>query len=226
MPVFQLSDKLIFPHPALAEPNGLLAIGGDLSVQRLLMAYSNGIFPWYSDGSPIMWWALNPRMVLFPDKFKLSKSLKQTLIKGHFTFTFDNAFVQVIQLCATSNRKAQDGTWITEEMKNAYIDLHNEGFAHSVETWNGDKLAGGLYGLSMGGAFFGESMFFEQRDASKAALYFLTETLKKWDFDIIDVQQETSHLRTLGAETVSLEVYLDILKKSLKRPTIKGKWCL
>jgi len=226
MPIFQLTEEMIFPHPYLAEPDGLLAIGGDLSVPRLLLAYSSGIFPWYSDDSPIMWWALNPRMVLFPDKFKLSKSLKQTLYRGHFSFTLDGAFEEVIRQCAQAKRENQDGTWITEEMQEAYLNLHREGYAHSVETWNGDFLAGGLYGISLGASFFGESMFFRQRDASKAALFFLTERLKKWNFDIIDVQQETNHMRTLGAETIPLDNYLNILKKSLKQPTIRGKWCL
>lgn len=225
MPVFQLSDDLIFPPPELAEPDGLLAIGGDLSVKRLLLAYSNGIFPWYSEDSPILWWALNPRMVLFPDQFKRSKSLQQSIKKHKFSFSCDRAFEQVIAQCAKIKRKDASGTWITHDMIDAYIALHKAGYAHSVETWNDGQLAGGLYGLSLGRVFFGESMFFIQRDASKAALSFLTEKLTEWQFDLIDVQQETNHLRHLGAITIPLERYLAILKKSLQLPTIKGKWC-
>jgi leucyl/phenylalanyl-tRNA--protein transferase len=225
MPVFQLSDDLIFPPPGLAEPDGLLAIGGDLSVNRLLLAYSNGIFPWYDEDSPILWWALNPRMVLFPDQFKLSKSLRQSIRKQNFSFSCDTAFEGVIVQCAKTIRKDQPGTWITDEMINAYINLHKAGYAHSVETRHDGHLVGGLYGVSLGRAFFGESMFYKQRDASKAALYHLTEKLKEWQFDLIDVQQETNHLRSLGAKTVPLETYLRMLKKSLKQPTIKGKWC-
>jgi leucyl/phenylalanyl-tRNA---protein transferase len=225
MPVFQLSDDLIFPPPGLAEPDGLLAIGGDLSIKRLLLAYSNGIFPWYDEASPILWWALNPRMVLFPDQFKLSKSLKQSIRKQSFSFSCDTAFERVIVQCAKAKRKDQPGTWITDEMIHAYISLHKAGYAHSVETRSDGHLVGGLYGVSLGRAFFGESMFFTQRDASKAALYILTEKLKQWQFDFIDVQQETNHLQSLGAKSIPLEKYLALLKKSLKQPTIKGKWC-
>ncbi|NCC74014.1 MAG: leucyl/phenylalanyl-tRNA--protein transferase [Sphingobacteriia bacterium] len=225
MSVFELSDELVFPHPALADDDGLLAIGGDLSIERLLLAYANGIFPWYSADSPIMWWATNPRMVLFPDKFRVSHSLRQTLRSGKFKVTFDHDFRSVIQNCAAKERPDQEGTWITPEMQNAYINLHEAGYAHSVETWQDERLVGGLYGVSLGRVFFGESMFFSVRDASKVALATLTEKLKSWQFDMIDAQQETSHIQSLGGELIQLKVFLNILKKSLKHPTIKGLWC-
>lgn len=224
MPVYQLPDEIIFPHPGLAEEDGLLAIGGDLSIERLLLAYSNGIFPWYSDDSPIMWWALNPRMVLYPEKLKVSKSLQQTLNSKKFQVYFDKDFKAVIHNCSKSERPHQDGTWITDEMKQAYIAMHNEGFAHSVETYYKDELVGGLYGVSLGRIFFGESMFFKKSDASKVALFALVERLKIWDFDLIDAQQETRHLKSLGAELLALNDFLGILEKSLKHPTQRGNW--
>lgn len=224
MAVFQLSDELIFPHPKLANEDGLLAFGGDLSVDRLLLAYANGIFPWFSEDSPILWWALNPRMVLFPKKLKVSQSLKQTIRSKKFVTTFDKDFESVIRNCSFTNRAGQDDTWITESMIEAYITLHNAGFAHSVETWFEGELAGGLYGVSLGRMFFGESMFFKQRDASKLALYALVEKIKSWNFELIDAQQDTPHLRSLGAELIDLDEFLIILKKSLKYPTISGKW--
>lgn len=225
MAIFELSNKLIFPHPRLAEADGLLAYGGDLSVDRLLLAYANGIFPWFSDNTPILWYALNPRMVLFPEKLKVSNSLRQTIRSKKFETTFDQDFGGVIRNCSVKNRPGQMGTWITDSMIEAYTALHNAGFAHSVECWFEGELAGGLYGVSLGRMFFGESMFFNQRDASKVALHALVEKIKSWNFDLIDAQQETSHLKSLGAELISLDDFLAILKKSLKNPTIKGKWC-
>jgi len=223
MPVFELSEELIFPHPTLAEPDGLLAIGGDLSVERLLLAYANGIFPWYSE-SPILWWSPNPRMVLFPEKFKISDSLKQTIKKQKFKITFDRDFAGVIRACAGSKRPDQEGTWIVPEMQKAYIKLHKAGFAHSVEAWQNDQLAGGLYGVSLGKAFFGESMFFRIPDASKVALYCLVERLKSWDFKLIDSQQDTAHMRRMGGEPIDLEDFLRHLKNALKHSTFQGKW--
>jgi len=163
MPVYALSDEIIFPDPELANDIGLLAVGGDLSLKRLLLAYSQGIFPWYSEEDPIMWWSPNPRMVLFPEKLKLSKSLQQTIKNKEYEVKFDTNFKEVIENCSKSVRKDQKGTWITPEMKNAYLDLHESGFAHSVETYYNGKLAGGLYGISLGRAFFGESMFYRER---------------------------------------------------------------
>lgn len=225
MPVFELPDEYVFPHPSLANPDGLLAVGGDLSVERLLLAYANGIFPWYVEGSDILWWSPNPRMVLFPDDLKVSASLKQTLRSGQYSVTFDQVFSQVIAQCALVKRAGQEGTWIVPEMRQAYIALHEAGFAHSVETWHGDRLVGGLYGVSLGRIFFGESMFHLRRDASKVALYHLVQRVKAWDFLLIDVQQETGHMQRLGARLINLETFLEILKKSLEFPTIKGNWC-
>jgi len=224
MPVYQLSDELIFPHPGLAEEDGLLAIGGDLSIDRLLLAYSNGIFPWYDENSPIMWWALNPRMVLYPEKLKVSKSLGQTLNSNKFEVFFDRDFESVIHQCAKIKRLSQSDTWITKDMEQAYIDLHNQGFAHSVETYYKGELVGGLYGVSLGRIFFGESMFFTRSNASKVALYALVERLKTWNFDLIDAQQDTPHLRSMGAEVLVLNDFLEILEESLNHPTIKGNW--
>jgi leucyl/phenylalanyl-tRNA---protein transferase len=225
MAVFELPQNLVFPHPRLANEDGLLAIGGDLSVDRLLLAYANGIFPWYTENSPVLWWSPDPRMVLFPDKFKISKSLMQVIRSERYNVTFDNDFEAVIRNCAEARRNDQEGTWIVPEMQEAYIELHAAGFAHSVETWHKGKLAGGLYGVSLGRMFFGESMFFNMRDASKVALYFLVERLKAWEFMAIDVQQDTTHLQSLGAASISLENFLDLLKNAIKHPTIKGKWC-
>jgi leucyl/phenylalanyl-tRNA---protein transferase len=194
-------------------------------VDRLLLAYANGIFPWYTENSPVLWWSPDPRMVLFPDKFKISKSLMQVIRSERYNVTFDNDFEAVIRNCAEARRNDQEGTWIVPEMQEAYIELHAAGFAHSVETWHKGKLAGGLYGVSLGRMFFGESMFFNMRDASKVALYFLVERLKAWEFMAIDVQQDTTHLQSLGAASISLENFLDLLKNAIKHPTIKGKWC-
>ncbi len=224
MAVYQLTEDLIFPHPGLGNGDGLLAIGGDLSIDRLLLAYANGIFPWYDESSPIMWWSPNPRMILFPNKFKISKSLLQTVRNKGFKVSFDKNFDEVIKNCAELPRPGQSGTWITPEMQKAYIELHNEGFAHSVETWHDDRLVGGLYGISIGRVFFGESMFFTERDASKVAFYYLVERLKTWDFEVIDAQQDTLHMRRMGAELVKLDAFLELLKKSIQHPTIGGKW--
>ncbi|MBE0639716.1 MAG: leucyl/phenylalanyl-tRNA--protein transferase [Bacteroidales bacterium] len=225
MPVFELSDELIFPHPKLAEKDGLLAYGGDLCVERLLLAYSNGIFPWYDEDSPIMWWSPNPRMVLFPEKIKISDSLSRTLRSEKFKVTFDHDFEQVIRRCAAVQRPGQHGTWIVPEMQEAYIRLYQAGFAHSAETWHEGKLVGGLYGVSLGRMFFGESMFHLMRDASKVALVHLVGQLTKWDFHLIDAQQDTEHMRSLGGELVSIDRFLELINNALQYPTIKGKWC-
>ena len=224
MPVYQLIKEIIFPLPEYAETNGLLAIGGDLCSERLLLAYSNGIFPWYSKDEPILWWSPDPRLVLLPENFKVSKSLRLLIKKNLFTVKLDTNFFEVIKKCADVVRPGQDDTWITNEMIDAYTNLHNLGFAHSVETYYNDKLVGGLYGISLGKAFFGESMFHTMTDASKVALFFLVEKLKKWNFDFIDAQMKTSHLISLGAKEISRKEYLELLKNSLKSKTKKGKW--
>jgi leucyl/phenylalanyl-tRNA---protein transferase len=230
------SDPARFPDPfyALNEPNGLLAVGGDLSPVRLLNAYRQGIFPWYSDGQPILWWSPNPRAVLFPEKLNISRSLRKKLRQQRFRITLDCDFAGVIDACSEP-RAEQGGTWITEEMKQAYIRLHEIGFAHSVECWEEDKLVGGLYGLSMGKVFFGESMFTRRSDASKIAFAHLVAQLKLWNFRLIDCQVESEHLTSLGAEPIPREQFLDLLDESCEPidahqdkwwldPEIGGQW--
>jgi len=224
MSVFQLTEDLVFPDPSLAEEDGLLAIGGDLSMERLLLAYSNGIFPWYDEGSPILWWALNPRMVLIPEDFKISKSLKQKIRKAEFSITFDGAFEKVIEQCSLVPRMDQHGTWITDEMKQAYIDLHKLGFAHSVECYFENELLGGLYGVSLGKAFFGESMFHHKTDASKIAFCALMQKLKEWDFHLIDAQMETPLLKSFGAKLIPFEDYREKLNSALDFESKRGSW--
>lgn len=207
---FQLSeDEPIFPDPRLAEADGLLAIGGDLSVERLLNAYSNGIFPWFSEGDPILWYAPLERCVIYPSRIKISKSMKKILSEETFIITVDQAFEEVIANCANTPRKGQDGTWITNEMQAAYINLHELGFAHSIEIWIDKTLVGGLYGLKMNKVFCGESMFSHVSNASKTALIYLS----KLNIDLIDCQLPNDHLMSLGAEMISNEAYLEILQQ-------------
>lgn len=224
MPVFQLPDEIVFPSPDLAEEDGLLAVGGDLSEGRLLLAYSAGIFPWYSEGSPILWWSPDPRLVLMPGDLRVSRSLRQTIKKGAYKVTFDVAFNDVIRGCAGIRRKDEGGAWITDEMIEAYCRLHEKGFAHSVESWCGGELAGGIYGVALGGAFFGESMFSGKSDASKVAFVNLVERLIKWDFLFIDCQVRTSHLMSLGAREISRKGFMKLLRHALAKPGICGKW--
>lgn len=226
MPLFKLTDELIFPNPEISLQDGLLAVGGDLSVERLLLAYKNGIFPWYDDQSPILWWSPNPRMVLFPKKLKVSKSLWQVIRQKKFEVKVDENFASVIKNCAAMPRADQPGTWITDEMMQAYIDLHQNGFAHSFETYFDGELVGGLYGVSLGRVFFGESMFHKMSDASKVALYYLTEKVKSWKFLIIDAQQDTPHMRRMGAKTIPRKDFLELLDESSQYRTYKGKWSL
>jgi len=224
MPIFRLVDEPIFPPPDYADASGLLAVGGDLSSERLLEAYRLGIFPWYSDDQPILWWSPDPRLVLRLDEFKVSRSLRKTLRKGVFKVTFDRAFEEVIRGCASVPREHQKGTWITREMKEAYIELHGLGYAHSVEAWCGEELAGGLYGVSLGKAFFGESMFHRKTDASKVALAVLVAKLSDWKFHFIDAQMTTEHLLGLGATEMSRRIFLRRLQSALRHPTKRGKW--
>lgn len=224
MPVFQLPDEILFPDPSLAEPDGLLAVGGDLGPERLLTAYANGIFPWYSEHEPILWWSPDPRLVLFPQKLIVSRSLQQKIKKNVFSVRMDSNFEQVISACAETERRHEDRTWITDEMKIAYIELHRKGFAHSVETYFNGKLVGGLYGVSLGKAFFGESMFHTMTDASKVALYYLVEKAKEFGFIFIDSQVETTHMVSMGAELISRKKYLKLLKKAIQFPSCKGIW--
>ncbi|MCX7163001.1 MAG: leucyl/phenylalanyl-tRNA--protein transferase [Rhodocyclales bacterium] len=197
-----LPEDVSFPllDTALTEPNGLLAAGGDLSPQRLLAAYRRSIFPWYSQGQPILWWSPDPRMTLIPDELKISRSLAKTLRNANYQVRLDTAFGDVVRACAGKPRQGQSGTWISAEMQAAYGELHRTGHAHSVETWIDDKLAGGLYGIAIGRAFYGESMFADARDASKIALAHLCAHLTQRGFGIIDCQMETAHLASLGAK--------------------------
>ncbi len=217
-----LDEGIWFPDPYTAPADFPLAFGGDLSPERLLFAYSLGIFPWYSEGEPIMWWSPDPRMVLFPQDLKISRSLKKMLKK--FEVSFDRDFERVIKMCASVKRKGQEGTWITPEMVDAYIRLHKLGYAHSVEVYLNGELVGGLYGVSIGRTFFGESMFHTVSNASKVGFVHLVERLKSWNFDIIDCQQSTQHMARFGAVDISRKKFLDILKKSVKKPSIVGNW--
>jgi leucyl/phenylalanyl-tRNA--protein transferase len=226
MPVYQLTDKLIFPPAALAEKDGLLAIGGDLSPERLLLAYSNGIFPWFSEGDPILWWSPSPRLVIFPDELKIPKRLSRLMRREKYSVTLDKSFHQVIALCATLDGRKEKGTWITRDMIRAYTLLHDMGYAHSVECWQDHELAGGLYGLSLGGVFFGESMFSRQPNSSKIALVSLGRKLLEWDFDLIDCQMKTTHLMQFGAREIPGSEFQKLLAISMSRPTKKGKWQL
>ncbi|RUM49956.1 MAG: leucyl/phenylalanyl-tRNA--protein transferase [Hydrogenothermus sp.] len=212
-----LNEEIWFPDPYSAPKDFPLAIGGDLSPERLIFAYSIGIFPWYSEGEPILWWSLDPRMVLFPNELKISRSLKKVLRNKSFEIKFNTNFEEVIKNCATVKRKGQDGTWITNEMIDAYITLHKLGYAHSVETYLNGKLVGGLYGVAIGGAFFGESMFHKVSDASKVAFVHLVWHLQKKGFDIIDCQQSTPHMAKFGAREIPRSKFLDILSISTKK---------
>lgn len=208
-----LNKDLWFPNPENATADGLLAIGGSLSTNRLLLAYNSGIFPWYEDGQPILWWSPDPRMLLFPERFKVSKSLRKTMRSGKFRITFNTSFAEVIAYCANVPRKGQAGTWITQEMQEAYLKLHKAGHAVSVEVWENDKLVGGLYGIDLPHkkVFCGESMFSLVRDASKVAFYHLSEYVKTKNYKFIDCQIYNSHLESLGAEEIDRQEFLKIL---------------
>jgi leucyl/phenylalanyl-tRNA--protein transferase len=224
MPIFRLVDDLVFPPPDYADPSGLIAVGGDLSSDRLIEAYRVGIFPWYSEDQPILWWSPDPRFVLELDQFRISRTLGKTLRKQIFHVTFDRVFEDVIAACATVAREDQSGTWITPDMQGAYIRLHGLGYAHSVEAWFEGKLAGGLYGVSLGKAFFGESMFHRKTDASKVALATLVEKLKIWGFHFIDSQMATEHMHRLGAKEIPRRIFVKKLHSALRHSTKRGKW--
>ncbi|QBQ53607.1 leucyl/phenylalanyl-tRNA--protein transferase [Nitrosococcus wardiae] len=217
----------VFPDPrlALSEPNGLLAVGGDLSPERLITAYRKGIFPWYNQGQPILWWSPDPRLVLFPEQLHISRSLRKRLRRGTYRVTLDQDFPGVIQACA-SPRRDEEGTWITAEMESAYFRLHRIGIAHSVEAWEEDKLIGGLYGVSIGRIFFGESMFSQRPDASKVALVYLCRQLQQWGFPLLDCQIQSEHLQRLGAQTIPRDEFLHWLQQFCNTPSIKGPWHL
>jgi leucyl/phenylalanyl-tRNA---protein transferase len=224
MPIYRLVEELVFPPPEYADPSGLLAVGGDLTCERLLKAYRAGIFPWYSEDQPILWWSPDPRLVLELEDFRVSRSLRKTLNKKNFKITLDRDFEDVIGACASVPREGQRGTWITEDMQEAYIKLYGLGFAHSVEVWFEGQLAGGLYGVSLGKCFFGESMFHVKSDASKVALACLVEKLKAWKFSFIDAQMTTDHMVGLGAKEMPRRIFLKRLQGALRFPTKRGKW--
>ncbi|MBF0341061.1 MAG: leucyl/phenylalanyl-tRNA--protein transferase [Magnetococcales bacterium] len=230
MPIFRLPPEPVFPDPSLAEKEGVLAVGGDLSPRRLLAAYSEGIFPWYSPGEPILWWSPDPRLILEPGELHLSHSLKKTLRRQTYLVTFDCAFPLVIRACAALRENGTVGTWITREMERAFTRLHRLGVAHSVESWSLDeesgapRLAGGLYGLALGGVFFGESMFSLQPDASKAAFATLVGHLLRRGFDLIDCQVASAHLLRFGAREIPRELFLTRLRHSLRKPVPAGLW--
>ena len=209
---------------ALREPNGLLCAGGDLTPQRLVMAYLKGIFPWYSPGEPILWWSPDPRMVLFPAEFKLSRSLRKTLRKANYRVRLDTRFKAIIEACARTSRKDQAGTWITPEIQAAYVKLHELGYAHSVETWLDDRLVGGLYGIAIGKMFYGESMFAHATDASKIALAHLVRFLADNGFGLIDCQMNTAHLASLGAREIPRSEFTGHLRRLTAIPPLCGRW--
>jgi leucyl/phenylalanyl-tRNA--protein transferase len=225
VPIFRLGRAVAFPDPALAEPDGLLAVGGDLRPERLLEAYARGIFPWYDDRSPILWWSPDPRLVLEPRELHVSRSLARTIRQGTYRVSADEAFERVIRRCAEKGRPGQRGTWITAEMIEAYCALHRLGFAHSFEAWEGDRLVGGLYGVSLGAVFFGESMFADARDASKVAFARAVGWLATQGVGLVDCQVRTDHLVSLGARGLPRRVFLDRVASGLEAPTRRGRWC-
>ncbi len=225
MPVYMLSNSSIeFPQPHLARDDGLICVGGDLTYQRLINAYQNGIFPWFSEGEPILWWSPDPRLVLYPDKIYISKSLNKRIRKSYFHVTMDRAFEDVIVACSKYRGEKRKSTWLVDEMVEAYINLHSLGYAHSVEIWRDGELAGGLYGVSLGRIFFGESMFSYIKDSSKVALVALCSHLEHHNFDLIDCQVTSAHLLSMGAEEISRELFLKQISTSIKKKSIIGRW--
>ncbi len=224
MPIFDLTEERAFPDPELAHPNGIIGFGGDLEPGRLLQAYRLGIFPWFNEGDPIIWWSPDPRMVLYPKELKVSHSMRKILRDNTFDITFDTEFEAVVKACSEQPRPGQKGTWITPEMIAAYIKLHELGYAHSVEVWKNKKLVGGLYGVSIGGLFAGESMFSTVSNASKAGFIVLVKTMQAKGVEMIDCQVYTRHLESLGAREISRKRFLTQLKRCLEKETIKQSW--
>jgi leucyl/phenylalanyl-tRNA--protein transferase len=227
MTVYRLNQTHRFPDPQNAESNGLLAVGGDLSPERLLAAYSSGVFPWPVEGLPLTWFSPDPRMVLHPTEAHISRSLRKELRRDTFRLSMDRAFPDVIRACANVPRSHETGTWITTEMQQAYTRLHELGFAHSVECWSDEgELVGGLYGISLGTVFCGESMFHYEDNASKVAFVSLAEQLARWEFDLIDCQLHTPHLERMGASTMPRDRFLGLLKSYMDKPTKRGRWSI
>jgi len=223
VPVYALSHALVFPPPEQAE-DGLLAVGGDLAPERVLLAYRSGIFPWYGDDLPILWHSPDPRCVLVVRRLHVGRTLRRTIAKKTYDIRFDTAFEQVIRACKSIPRQGQDGTWITDEMEEAYTRLHHMGYGHSVEAWERGQLVGGLYGISLGRVFFGESMFSHRPNSSKVALVTLAERIAGWDFSFIDAQVATPQTLALGAEEWPRQHFLERLREELAHPTKKGSW--
>jgi leucyl/phenylalanyl-tRNA--protein transferase len=226
MPIYRLGADLAFPDPEESDPSGLLAVGGDLSPQRLLLAYSIGIFPWYAEGEPILWHSPDPRTVLLPADLRVARSLRRTLASGRFEVRLDTAFDAVVAGCAEAPRREGPGTWITPEMREAYARLHGLGFAHSAEAWEEGRLVGGLYGVSLGSAFFGESMFATRSDASKVAFVTFVRQLARWGFELVDCQVTTPHLQRFGAVEWPRRRFLERLAHCLESDTRRGPWRL
>ena len=224
MPIYMLSEALLFPPPELASESGLLAVGGDLSPQRLLAAYRKGIFPWYSEQDPILWWSPDPRMVLYPSRFHVSRSMRRIINKAIFKVTMDTQFDTIIENCARIRIANGEGTWITAEMERAYKRLYRMGFAHSVETWQEGEIVGGLYGVSLGGCFFGESMYSIRPNASKIALYHLARFLEIHGFAFIDCQVYSEHMQRLGACQIPRQRFMRQLQVAIQKQTLKGDW--
>jgi len=224
MTIFRLTETIAFPPPHLADKDGLLAVGGDLSQERLLLAYQLGIFPWFLEGEPYLWWSPDPRLILYPEELVISKSLRKTIKQDTFQITFDSAFHQVIQSCAYTRLKKNEDTWIVQEMIDAYCNLHTSGYAHSVEAWINGKLEGGLYGVALGKCFFGESMFSNKSNASKVAFVHLVEHLKKKSYKMIDCQVTTAHLKRFGAREIPREIFLKQLERATNWPTDNRTW--
>jgi leucyl/phenylalanyl-tRNA--protein transferase len=216
MPIFKLTEEIIFPKPEFSEEDGLLAVGGDLSLERLILAYCNGIFPWYNEGEPILWWCPKPRFIIIPEEVKISKSMRKIIKNEEFNVTFNNDFKGVISNCKYIREDNNEGTWISDDMINAYINLFKHGFAMSVETYLGEELVGGLYGVKIGKCFFGESMFSKVSNASKIALIKLSEKLKNEGFIFIDCQMHTKHLESMGGRFIEWDAFKDLLKTGIE----------
>ena len=223
-PYFDEKTRITFPHVENSTPEGIVMAGGNLSPGMLLSAYSQGIFPWYSEGDPVLWWSPDPRCVLFPDEVHVSGSMRKLIRKKHFGITFDTCVREIITACGETPRAGQDGTWITDDMLEAYIGLHELGYAHSVEVWSGTVLAGGLYGISLGRSFFAESMFTWTVNASKYALISLAGLMEKKNYGLIDCQVYSPHLETMGARMIPRNEFMARIKECLKDATQKGSW--
>lgn len=219
-----LDHTISFPHPETAHDSGILAIGGDLSTKRLLLAYQYGIFPWYNEGEPIVWWHPDPRFVLFPTEVKIAKSMRAYFNQGRYTVTFDQQFDTVIRKCGTARDRKYEGTWISEEIVESYSYLHEIGYAHSVEVWEGDRLVGGLYGIAIGKVFYGESMYSDAPNASKVALITLARTLERRGYVLIDCQIANPHLESMGGRHIPRRAFLAYMSENVLRPADNGKW--